>query len=238
MTSLADARRAFAESLRTSKNLRSDALVRAVATVPREAFLGPGPWFLRSMEQPAGAWTEDADPRHLIQDASVAVDVARQLYNGTPGGVVQWFDALAIAPGERVLHIGCGTGYYSAVLAELTGPEGAVFAEEIDESLAARARTNLAPWPWVTVRTGGGRRDLPAGLDAIVVHAGAPQIFDEWRDALRDGGRMIVSLTTTFPGMPPTLGKGMTHLVTRRGDELASQPLSIVMIYNLQPVED
>jgi protein-L-isoaspartate(D-aspartate) O-methyltransferase len=136
-----------------------------------------------------------------------------------------------------VLHIGCGTGYYTAVLAEITGPRGSVLAEEIDESLASRARANLAPWPWVTVRTGGGRRDLPTDLDAIVVHAGAPELFDEWRDALRDGGRMIVSLTKTFPGMPPTLGKGMTYLATRRGAEMETQPLSMVMIYNLQPVE-
>jgi len=238
MTNLADVRRSFAESLRASKQLRSEALVRAFATVPREAFLGPGPWFLKSLSQPAGAWTEDDDPRHVIQEASVAVDVEQHLYNGPPGSVAAWLDALAVAPGERVLHIGCGTGYYSAVLAELTGPSGAVFAEDIDASLAARARDNLAPWPWVTVRTGDGRHDLPAGLDAIVVHAGAPKIYDEWRDALRDGGRMIVSLTATFPGMPPTLGKGMTYLVTRRGAETESQPLSIVMIYNLRPVED
>jgi protein-L-isoaspartate(D-aspartate) O-methyltransferase len=238
MTPLDEVRRSFAEGLRASKNLKSDAVVRAFATVPREAFLGPGPWFLRSLQQPAGGWTEDADPRHVYQDASVAVDVAQHLYNGSPSGTAEWFDALAIAPGERVLHIGCGTGYYSAVLAELTGPNGAVLAEEIDESLAARARENLAPWPWDTVRTGGGLRDLPANLDAIVVHAGAPRIFDEWRDALRDGGRMIVSLTTTFPGMPPTLGKGMTQLVTRRGADLVSRPLSMVMIYNLRPVED
>ena len=234
---LAEIRRSFAESLRVARNLRSDALVRAFATVPREAFLGPGPWFLRSATQPAGAWTPDADPRHLSQDASVAVDVDQQLYNGAPGVVAEWFDALAVAPGERVMHIGCGTGYYSAVLAELTGPTGAVLAHEIDPALAAKARENLMPWPWATVRVGDGLHDLPAGLDAIVVHAGAPRVYDEWRDAVRDGGRMIVSLTRMFPGMPPTLGKGMTHLVTRRGAETTSQALSMVMIYNLRPVE-
>ena len=220
-----EARRAFAEQLRVSKNLRSGALVRALATVPREAFLGPGPWFLRGERDPAGSWTADADPRHLAQDVSVAVDAAQQLYNGAPGVVAAWIDALAIEPGQRVLHVGCGTGYYTALLAEMTGPTGAVLAVEIDETLAARARENLAPWPWVTVRTGDGRRDLPADLDAILVHAGAPRVLDEWLHALRDDGRMIVSLTVTFPGMPPTLGKGMTHLVTKRGAETVSQPL-------------
>ena len=47
-------------------------------------------------------------------------------------------------------------GYYTAILAELVGPTGAVSAIEIDEPLAERAREALAPWPQVTVVNGDG----------------------------------------------------------------------------------
>ena len=72
------------------------------------------------------------------------------------------------------MHVGAGTGYYSAVLAEIVGRKGRVTAVEIDPSLAERARENLAPgWPQAAVVAADGfafRPDRPA--DAIVVNAG------------------------------------------------------------------
>src|ERR1700723_2454565 len=65
-------------------------------------------------------------------------------------------DAFAAGPRERVVHLGCGMGYYSAVLAELVGPTGEISAIEIDEPLAERARAALAPWSQVTVINGDG----------------------------------------------------------------------------------
>ena len=52
-------------------------------------------------------------------------------------------DKVKVGRGERVLHLGCGMGYYTAILAELGGPEGAVLALEIDAPLAGTAREAL-----------------------------------------------------------------------------------------------
>ena len=54
------------------------------------------------------------------------------------------------------MQVGAGTGYFTAVLAELVGPSGRVCAFEIDEDLAATARTLLAEWPWVSVEARSG----------------------------------------------------------------------------------
>ena len=81
----------------------------------------------------------------------VAIDPVRHLNNGEPGFLAFLIDALELKAGERVAHIGCGTGYYSAILAEVVGKKGRVIAVEIDQKLAARAKRNLSPWRQVSV---------------------------------------------------------------------------------------
>ena len=91
-----------------------------------------------------------------------------------------------------MLHIGAGTGYYTAILAELAG---SVDAYEIEASLAARAVANLAAWPNVTVHAESATgRPLPEA-DAIYVSAGATHPDPFWLDALREGGRLLFPLT-------------------------------------------
>ena len=86
----------------------------------------------------------------------IAYDEQRYLNNGQPSLWAFIFDKLNVVPGERVLHLGCGMGYYTAILAELVGPTGEVSAIEIDKPLAERAREALALWPHVTVANGDG----------------------------------------------------------------------------------
>jgi protein-L-isoaspartate(D-aspartate) O-methyltransferase len=71
-------------------------------------------------------------------------------------------------PGDRVLHIGCGSGYYTAILASMVGPGGHVTAIDVDPALAAAAATHLADWPWVSVRQGDGTQDLPEAIEVVV----------------------------------------------------------------------
>ena len=66
-------------------------------------------------------------------------------------------DALELGRGARVLHVGCGLGYYTAVMAHCTGPAGRVLAFEADEALAGAARRNLASMSWVEVRADANR---------------------------------------------------------------------------------
>lgn len=79
------------------------------------------------------------------------------------------------------MHAGAGAGYYTAIPAELVGPSGRVVGFEIDESLASRAQSNLAPWPWAAVEPRSGLT-IPEGLvDLIHVNAGVQQ-FPTCRD--------------------------------------------------------
>ena len=202
MTDLVAERRRYADALREKCGLESAALVRALATVPREQYLGPGPWDL--LAAPAGLplayrATPDADPVHLYQDVLVSIDSARHIHNGQPSFLAFLIDALAPAPGEHVVHVGCGTGYYTAVLAEMVGPEGRVTAVDVDPALAARARENLTPLPQVTVVLADGTRHDPGPADAILVNAGVTHPVPLWLDRLRPGGRLALPITVTAP---------------------------------------
>jgi protein-L-isoaspartate(D-aspartate) O-methyltransferase len=79
-----EARRWYAEEIRAVAHLTSDAVVEAFARVPRETFLGAGPWQIaRSFDQPPHyRATSDADPRHIYHNVLIAIDPARQLHNG------------------------------------------------------------------------------------------------------------------------------------------------------------
>ena len=119
---VAAARHWFAEELRHVARLRSPAVVRAFATVPREHFAGQGPWRLLSPWYLRDYWTtEDADPRHLYHDVLIAIDEARRLNNGQPSLWAFLYDQLDLSAGEHVVHVGIGAGYYSAILADIVG---------------------------------------------------------------------------------------------------------------------
>jgi protein-L-isoaspartate(D-aspartate) O-methyltransferase len=95
------------------------------------------------------------------------------------------------------VQIGAGSGYYTAILAHLVGPNGRVYAYEIDEALATRARENLREQYHVEVRIQSGvTAELPKA-DLIYVCAGAARPNLIWLDALRPGGRLLFPLAPT-----------------------------------------
>ena len=78
------ARQRYAEELRFTAKVGSRGVVAAFATVPRERFVGPGPWRILSPMAIGDYWTtEDADPRHLYHDVLIAIDEERRLNNGS-----------------------------------------------------------------------------------------------------------------------------------------------------------
>ena len=234
-------RRFYAEEIETAARLASPALVEALAQVPREAFLPPGPWTIRSDADPAAGprVTPDADPRRIYHNVAVALDAPRMLFNGAPALVSMAIDRLAIEPGHRVLHVGTGTGYYTALIGRLVGPQGRVLGIEVDPDLAAAARANLANMPQIAVRQGNGTAPLDEVFDAILVNAGVTHPLDGWLDALAPGGRMMLPITATMPAMAG-IGKGLLLLITRAG-RASRWPVSPVMflaIYSAIDIRD
>jgi protein-L-isoaspartate(D-aspartate) O-methyltransferase len=237
--SLEDYRRFYAEEIAAVTATQSHALLEAFAKVPREHFLGPGPWQIAGPDFAVGSQskyreTEDADPRRIYHNVVVAIDGKRNLNNGQPGALAGWLDRLEVAPGEHVFHLGAGLGYFTAILSELVGPAGRVTAIEVDPDLAARARKNLAPWPNVEMHAGDGGEFDPGPVDAIFVNAGVTHPLPLWLDQLKDGGRLVLPLTFDV-GVG---GKGVMLRVMREGERYAARFLSLVMIYSSTSVRD
>jgi protein-L-isoaspartate(D-aspartate) O-methyltransferase len=232
MTDVATLREFYAEELRAVSNLHSPLLVRAFASVPREHYLGPGPWEILAPADPgrtAYRTTEDADPRHLYHNVLVAIDTGRHLHNGQPSALALWIDALDLRQGERVVHIGCGVGYYTAIMAEIVGPAGRVTAIELDPDLAARARKNLSHLGHVEVFEGDGGTHDAGPMDAIFVNAGATHPCQLWLDSLRPGGRLLVPLTAAVNALGH--GGGGMLKVTRHARGFSARFISEVRIF-------
>ncbi len=245
---LAAQRRFFAEEIEALANVRTAGLVDALARVPREKFLPPGPWALKSdaeLNAPPRL-TPDADPRRVYHNLAIAIEPERQLFNGAPSLLALCVDALNLAPGKRVLHLGCGSGYYTALMADVVGPSGHVVALEIDAGLAAQARANLASIRWVDVRhdDGAGQSRLTPAVcdqpfDAILINAGVTHPQPSWLESLTLGGHLVFPLTSTMPGTGP-IGKGPMILVTRTSDpqSFEARVLTFVAIFSALGLRD
>jgi len=192
MEELSTVRKQYADLIHRTAHLRSNRLVRALSEVPREDYLGAGPWkIMRHIFPLKYEDTPDANPAHIYDDVLVALDCARGLNNGLPSGLAKWIDALDIEPGDRVIHAGCGTGYYTALIAHVAGSEGRVIAIEYDADLAARARAKLRNFPQAEVIAGDATSYDAGPADAIFVNAGATHPLPLWLDSLKPNGRLV-----------------------------------------------
>jgi protein-L-isoaspartate(D-aspartate) O-methyltransferase len=233
-----EARRWMAEDLRVSCNVTAPHVVEAFAAVPRERFLGPGPWTMRGLFEGGAYSPAGDDPSLVYHNVSIAIDKDRDLYNGQPGLIARWLEDLAIPRGARVVHIGAGTGYFTAIMGHIVGPTGWVWAAEVDPALAESARRNVAEWPWIEITNTDGRSGLPGAIDVVLIHAGATHVLDAWLDALAEDGRLLVPLTGAMPAMGPRLGKGMMLRLTRTRDDWRAHVSTMVAIYSLVGARD
>jgi len=240
---LDECRRFYANEVRFAAGINSLALVEAFARVPRERFLGPGPWELGSPNVRAMSamglmqvtYIPVADPRDLYHNVVVAIDKAADINNGQPSALACWIDALDIKPGARVYHLGCGVGYYTAIMAEIAGPEGAVVGSEIDSNLAARATENLSSYPNVTVHAGDGTSLDPGACDAMLINAGMTHPLPLWLDRLSDGGRLVLPLTMAVDAAK---GVGVMVKIARERGHFPARIASTVAIYSCISARD
>jgi protein-L-isoaspartate(D-aspartate) O-methyltransferase len=124
----------------------------------------------------------------------VSIVAEKGLANGLPSGHARWLNALDLEPGDHVLHCGCGTGYYTAIIAHIVGASGRVTAIELDPVLASRAAETLRHLSNVEVIAGDATTYNAGKVDAIYVNAGATHPMPLWLDNLKPGGRLIFPL--------------------------------------------
>jgi protein-L-isoaspartate(D-aspartate) O-methyltransferase len=168
--------------------------------------------------------TPDDDPRHLYHNVLVALVPELGLNNGQPAFLALLIDAAEIAAGDRVVHIGCGVGYYSAIMAELAGPNGHVTAIEVDPRLAERAKANLADRNNITAVHANGIDYDFGEADVVLVNAGVTHPQARWLERLSANGRILVPITTSM-----TLG--VVFRFARADTDFSASVVSPTMIF-------
>jgi protein-L-isoaspartate(D-aspartate) O-methyltransferase len=188
---LARARQRMVTEQIEGRGIKSDRVLSALRAVPRHEFV----------PEPA---RHDAYGDHPLP-------IGHGQTISQPYIVAFMTDALGLTGGEKVLEVGTGSGYQSAVLAQLAS---SVYSIEIVAPLAEEARDRMARLGYrnVIVRAGDGYKGWPeaAPFDAIIVTAAAPRIPEPLKAQLKDGGRLVIPL-----------GESTQELVvlTRRGDK-------------------
>jgi protein-L-isoaspartate(D-aspartate) O-methyltransferase len=204
--------------------------------VRREDFLGPGPWQIfrwGAMYRP----TPSADPVYLYMDDLVGIIPERRINNGQPQLHAHLINQALPAPGEHVVHVGTGTGYYTAIMAHMVGPSGRVTGIEFEPELAERAKASFSSWPNVAIVEGDGALVDFDTADVIYVNAGATGPAKPWLDRLADRGRLILPLTTDkgFGNIGKTpnqmVSQGAMFRIARDGDGFHAKWISPVAIF-------
>ena len=178
----AELRRALVRRLERAGAISSVRVRNAFLAVPRERFL-PGRPLAEVYRDDAILTRRDAQGTPLSSSSQ-------------PTMMALMLERLQLAPGQRVLEIGAGTGYNAALLATIAGA-GAVVSVELDPETAAEARAALAGYG-VEVVTGDGRQGWSAGApyDRAIVTASAATVPRAWLDQLVEGAILVVPLRT------------------------------------------
>ncbi|SDR21266.1 protein-L-isoaspartate(D-aspartate) O-methyltransferase [Rhizobiales bacterium GAS113] len=227
-------RAAYAKQILAAAGVDNARLGAAFSTMRREDFLGPGPWpILRWLRD--YVLTPDSDPVYLYTDDLIGILPERRINNGQPSLHAHLIHRASPAAGERVVHIGTGTGYYTAILAHLAGPSGRVTGIEYDSELAARAKANLASHPNVEIVAGDGASVSFGEADVIYVNAGCTRPAESWLDRLAEGGRLILPMTSDqgFGAASPErmASAGAVFRIERRGRDYFATWISPVAIF-------
>lgn len=160
-----------------ARGVRSELILDAMRTVPREHFLPP------DMQEFA------------YEDSPLPIDANQTI--SQPYIVALMVEALALSGGERVLEIGAGSGYAAAVLGRIAGD---VYTVERIGQLAEKAASKLAELDYSNVHVLHGDGTLGwldhAPYDGIIVTAGGPEVPESLKAQLKIGGRLVIPVGT------------------------------------------
>jgi len=184
------------------RGIHSPAVLAAMEAIPRHPFV--------TAEFEHRAYEDEALPSQQGQTIS------------QPYMVAAMTQELALRPGQRVLEIGTGTGYQTAILAHIVGSEGKVFSIERIAALAETARAHLDHLQLfnVEILVSDGSLGWPSSnpsFDRIIVTAGAPHLSQPLLDQLADGGILVAPIGNEESQM-------LTR-VTRHGERFETMPL-------------
>ena len=178
MENFADARKRMVDSQLRTENVTDHAVLAAMGDVPREAFVP-------AHQRPLAYLDRDI----RLKEATDAAP-ARYLMQAAP--LARLMQLAELAPTDRVLIVGCGTGYSAAVLARLVH---SVVALEADPALSAQAQRTLSELGIATVDVVVGPLDggYPSGgpYDAILVDGAVETMPSGLLDQLQEGGRLV-----------------------------------------------
>ena len=159
----------------TGRPVLSDAVMQAMARVPRHRLVSP------------------EDESQAYRNRPLSIGSGQTI--SQPFIVALMTDLLAVKPGDKVLEIGTGSGYQAAVLAELGAR---VYTIEIVESLGLQAAKRLGELGYrnVTTRIGDGYQGWPeqAPFDSIIVTAAPNDVPPALTEQLKVGGKLVIPL--------------------------------------------
>jgi protein-L-isoaspartate(D-aspartate) O-methyltransferase len=160
-----------------------DRVAQAFAAMPREGFL------------------PESERRRAAYDGPLAIGHGQT--SSQPATVEAMLRLLDVQAGQKVLDVGCGSGWTTALLAHLTGPTGRVLGVELEPDLVDFGRANLdrAGVPWASIfEAAPGVLGLPdaAPFHRILVSAMARSLPDELVSQLHTGGVMVAPVDGTM----------------------------------------
>lgn len=188
------------------RGIRNPRVLEALGKVERHRFVPESEW--------PGAYEDH--PLPIGEDQTIS----------QPYIVALMTEALALRGRERVLEVGTGSGYQTAILAELAAE---VYSIELVRSLAERARALLEGLGYrnLEIRVGDGTRGWPerAPFDAILVAAAPAQVPQLLLEQLGEGGRLVI---------PVGIEDQVLELHTREGGGFRRERLTSVRFVPLR----
>lgn len=226
------ARGALVDELVARRLITTPSVERAFRRVARHKFL-PRPYLI-----PTDPLLNDLvfsdDARDVYADTLVVLKREKLINCGMPSVVAPQIELLNLLDGMRILHVGTGSGYYTAVLAEIVGDRGSVVGIEFEPDLAALSAAFLAQAGYtnVTVQHGDGARGVPeaAPFDRILASAGTADIVPAWVEQLDEGGRMVLPFCQ-ISQLRPNITAGVLLAVEKVDDGLIGTFLSTPVVF-------